>query len=113
VTLEIGSGDNAGRIVLLLPVSESGSVVPAGLAAPTEERTAEALGHVDVDLVVELGRAVLPLARVASLAVGDVLRVPLPLDAAARVRVGSTVLFRGRPTTSGHQIAVAIDRHGD
>jgi flagellar motor switch/type III secretory pathway protein FliN len=113
VRVLLGEGETPGEVVLLVPIAE----VAAVARPPRPESKADApsidLAHVEIDVVVELGKAKLTLSHIGNLAVGDLVRVPLPLDAAARVRVGDKVLFRGRPTTSGHQIAIAIERHGD
>jgi flagellar motor switch protein FliM len=113
-TIRIGDGDNAGHITLMVPAAglDKG---PSGQAPRTEPepKTVAALANVELDVVVELGRVKLPLARLATMKVGDVLRLPLPVDAKANLRVGERALFRGRPTTRGAQIAVEIARHGD
>lgn len=110
----IGEDDKLGSIVLLVPAGAVPDGQP-GVAKPKElePRTAAALAHVDVDVVAELGRVRLPLRRLANLKVGDVVRLPLPLDTVASVRVSDAVLFRGRPTTSGPQIAIAIEGRGE
>ena len=112
--VRIGEGATAGTIVVLVPAAVVAQADAAG--APAEDvqpRTAAALAQVEVDLVAELGRVRVPLARLATLREGDVLRLPIALDASARVRVSDRVVFRARPTTAGQQIAVAIERHGD
>jgi flagellar motor switch protein FliM len=112
-TVVIGEGDTAGTIVLLVPagaietddVSEAAEVeiVPAMRAAVDE---------VEIELVAELGRVRLALTRVASLAVGDVVRLPLSIESHALLHVRGQALFSGKPTTRGSQIAVTISRHG-
>jgi flagellar motor switch protein FliM len=54
----------------------------------------------------------LPLGRIAGLRVGDVLRLPLPVEAPVRLQVGGRALFSGTPTTRGSQIAVDVGGHG-
>lgn len=110
----IGEDETRGTILLLVPAG----AVPEGALGSSkpllpQARTAAAMAQVDVEVVAELGRVRLPLRRLAGLKVGDVVRLPLPLDTAATVRVSTSVLFRGRPTTSGPQIAVAIDARGE
>ncbi len=110
----IGEDETRGTILLLVPagaVPEGALGVPKVLLAQT--RTAAAMAQVDVEVVAELGRVRLPLRRLAGLRVGDVVRLPLPLDTAATVRVSTSVIFRGKPTTSGPQIAILIDARGE
>ncbi len=110
----IGEDDKVGTILLLVP---AGAIPEGQPGVPKirelQAKTAAALSNVDVDVVAELGRVRLPLQRLAGLKVGDVIRLPLPLDTMATVRVSSSVLFRGRPTTSGPQIAIAIEGRGE
>ena len=97
-------------------------LVPAGAietkevaeAAPPEAgpETQAAVAEVELEVVAELGRVRLMLARIASLRVGDVLRLPLSVDAPARLHVGGHGLFLGTPITRGSQIAIEISGHG-
>ena len=112
-TVMIGEGDTAGTIVLLVPagaieIEGAVEVRPAG-AVP---ETSAAVAEVDIELVAELGRVRLALTRIATLRVGDVIRLPLSVDAPARLHVGGHALFTGKPTTHGSQIAIEIGRHG-
>lgn len=111
--LRIGEGDTAGTIVLLVPAGaiETKEVAEA---APREARpeTQAAVAEVELEVVAELGRVRLMLARIASLRVGDVLRLPLSVDAPARLHVGGHGLFLGTPITRGSQIAIEISGHG-
>lgn len=110
--LRIGEGDTAGTIVLLVPATaiETKGAVEAEPedASPTQEAVAE----VELEIVAELGRVRLALTRIAKLRVGDVVRLPLSVDAPARLHVGGHGLFLGKPTTRGSQIAVEISGHG-
>ena len=111
--VRIGEGDTAGTIVLLVPAGaiETNEVAEA---APPEAgpATQAAVAEVELEVVAELGRVRLMLTRIASLRVGDVLRLPLSVDAPARLHVGGHGLFLGTPTTRGSQIAIEISRHG-
>ena len=111
--LRIGEGDTAGTIVLLVPAGaiETKEVAEA---SPPEARpeTQAAVAEVELEVVAELGRVRLMLARIASLRVGDVLRLPLSVDAPARLHVGGHGLFLGTPITRGSQIAIEISGHG-
>jgi flagellar motor switch protein FliM len=111
--VRIGEGDTAGTIVLLVPAGEI-EVQDAAEAAPPDAgpETHGAVAEVELEVVAELGRVRLGLNRVAALQVGDVLRLPLSVDAPARLHVGGHGLFLGKPTTCGSQIGVEIFRHG-
>lgn len=109
----IGEGDTAGTIMLLVPAGaiETESAVEEGPVTIFAD-TQAVLGTAEVELVAELGRVRVPLSRLGTLRVGDVIRLPLPVEAPARLHVGGHVLFSGKPTTRGSQIAVEIGRHG-
>lgn len=112
--ITIGEDDKLGTICILVPagaIPEGQPGVPK--VRELQPKTAAALSNVDVDVVAELGRVRLPLHRLAGLKVGDVVKLSLPLDTVATVRVSNSVLFRGRPTTSGPQIAIAIEGRGE
>jgi flagellar motor switch protein FliM len=112
-SIAIGGDDAPGHIVLLLPsTAVEVSVAPPAPVGANNPLAAAALAAVEVEIVAELGRVRVPLARIASLKVGDVLRLPLPVDAPARVVAGGRPLFDGRPTTRGAQIAIEVARHG-
>ena len=83
----------------------------AGTATTGDARMAAVMVEVEIDVVAELGQVRLPLSRLATLAVGDVIQLSLSLDEEARVCAGGTVLFRGRPIASGVTIGIAIERH--
>ena len=74
-----------------------------------DERVVAALRHTEVEVVAELGRIALPLAALTRLRPGDTLRLAVPVEGGTvDVRVEDQVLFRGRPTTSGSQLAVRV-----
>jgi len=109
-TIRIGEGDSQGAIVLLIPAGTVDTATAAEEAPPRPQlATQAALAAVDLELVVELGKVRMPLSRITSLVVGEVLRLPISVDAAAQVNVGGQVLWRGKPTTQGSQIAVEIE----
>lgn len=112
-SVRIGEGESEGTVTVLVPVA-CVSTPESAAAAPAEtcRETQAAMDHVELDVVAELGRVKLPLARVAGLRVGDVLRLPLPVDAPVRLQVGGRPLFAGKPTTRGSQIAVDVGGHG-
>ncbi|WP_169927301.1 FliM/FliN family flagellar motor switch protein [Labilithrix luteola] len=109
-TLRMGEDELSGHVTLLLPAAWFDSVVP-GPAQTTEPepRTTAAMAFVELDVIAELGRVKVPLTRLATLKVGDVIRLPLPVDARAHVRVGDRALFQGKPTTRGAQLAIALE----
>ena len=111
--LRIGEGDTAGTIMLLVP---AGAIETQGVAEATPPdagpATQSAVDEVELEIVAELGRVRLALTRVATLRVGDVLRLPLSVDAPTRLHVGGHGLFVGKPTTHGSQIAIEISGHG-
>jgi flagellar motor switch protein FliM len=112
-TVQIGEGDTAGTIVLLVPAGaiEIEGAVEASPVAVVPETNA-AVADVELELVAELGRVRLALTRIATLRVGDVIRLPLSVDSPARLHVGGHALFAGKPSTHGSQIAIEIARHG-
>jgi flagellar motor switch protein FliM len=111
--VRIGEGDTAGSILLLVPAGsiELGSAPVAEGPVPDQAETRAAVAEVEIELVAELGRVRLPLTRIGGLKVGEVLRLPLSVDAPSSLHVGGHVLFSGKPTTVGAQIGVAIDGH--
>ncbi len=111
--VRIGDGESAGHIVILLPSAaiDMDGRVDETASERTEPKTTAALAEVELDIVAELGRVRLPLARLASLSVGDIIRLPLSVDAPLRLHVGGRSLFAGKPTTRGSQIAVEVLRH--
>lgn len=109
-TLRMGEDELSGHVTLLLPAAWFDSVLP-GPAQPTEPepRTTAAMSAVELDVIAELGRVRVPLTRLATLKIGDVVRLPLPVDAKAHIRVGDRTLFQGKPTTRGSQVAIALE----
>ncbi len=111
--VRIGEGETAGTIILLVP---AGAIETQGVAEATPPdagpATRSAIDEVELEIIAELGRVRLALTRIASLRVGDVLRLPLSVDAPTRLHVGGHGLFVGKPTAHGSQIAVEISGHG-
>lgn len=111
--IRIGDGDDAGTIVILVPaaaVEVGGSVDVARDDADPAMHAA--VVEAELEVVAELGRVRLPLSRLVSLSVGDVIRLPLAVDSLARLHVGGRALFEGKPTTRGSQIAIEVVGHG-
>jgi flagellar motor switch protein FliM len=79
-----------------------------------DPRVVDGLKEVPVQVVAELGCAMLSLHRVLSLKVGEVLRLPTALDDAISVRVAGIRKFKAVPVASRGQIAIEIrGRHED
>lgn len=79
-----------------------------------DPRVVDSLRDVPVELVAELGCAMLSLHRVLSLKVGEVVRLPTALDDAIAVRVAGVRKFNAVPVASRGQIAIEIrGRHED
>ena len=102
--------DGGGTIFLALPLSAISHEDSDSEPPQIDSGIAAAMTDVELDVVAELGRVRLPLEALAQLAIGDVIRLSLPLDERARVCAGGATLFHGRPTASGHVVAVAIER---
>jgi flagellar motor switch protein FliM len=112
-SLRIGAGEGAGTIVLLVPAA----AVEVGESVDVTRDDADPAMHAavveaELEVVAELGRVRLPLSRLVALCVGDVIRLPLSVDALARLHVGGRALFEGKPTTRGSQIAIEVVGHG-
>jgi flagellar motor switch protein FliM len=99
-----------GKVFVAIPLSTITQDEEATEPTRLDSGIAAAMTEVELDVVVELGKVRLPLEAIARLAVGDVIRLSLPLDERARVSAGGATLFHGRPTASGHVVAVAIER---
>lgn len=112
-TVTIGEGDNAGKIMLLVPAAaiDADSNILEDKPRIVAD-TQIAVGDAEIEIVAELGRVRLPLARVGTLRVGDVIRLPLSVDSPARLLATGHGLFSGKPTTKGSQIAIEISGHG-
>ncbi|MBX3206251.1 MAG: FliM/FliN family flagellar motor switch protein [Labilithrix sp.] len=102
--------DGGGTVQLALPLSAIARDDDAAEPQHLDSGIAAAMTDVELDVVAELGKVRLPLEALAELAVGDVIRLSLPLDERARICAGGATLFHGRPTASGHVVAVAIER---
>jgi flagellar motor switch protein FliM len=109
--LEIGEGEQVGKVALLLAkeplLAKAGE--PDAAAAPVHDpRIAMVLESVELLLVAELARVPLRVGEIASLRVGDTLRLDVPVSGLVSVRANGHELLRGRPTTSAGRIAVKI-----
>lgn len=115
-TIELGSGENVGRVVLLLSQDALAPSTDRAVVRREEgpsPQVLETLAEVEVELVAELGRRKVRFPEIASLAVGDLLKLELPITTEARVHCDGQPLFRGRPTTSAGQLAIEISQRHD
>ncbi len=108
--LELGSGAQVGRVVLLLAkealLGEADVREDAGHVS--DPRVAAVVGQVELEIVAELARVRMTLGRISTLKVGDTIRLDVPVGAAVNVRVDGHKLLRGHPTTSLGQIAIRV-----
>jgi flagellar motor switch protein FliM len=104
LTLALAGG---GVVALAIPLSVLGD--GQAVVESSDGRIAAVMVDVEVDVIAELGKVRLPLSALAALAVGDIVQLSLPLDERARICVGGALLFRGRPTSSGATVAIAIE----
>ena len=111
-SLEIGSGAQVGRVILLLPKEALVGAADAQQQAPAppDPGVVAVLGGVELQIVAELARVRMSLGRLSRLAVGDVIRLEVPVSAAVDVRADGRVLLQGYPTTSEGQIAIRVGR---
>ena len=112
-SFELGAGPQLGRVMLLVAkeallrgAEERQGNSPEG----ADPRVADVLGHVELELVAELARMPMSLGRIASLRVGDTLRLDVPVGGTVHVRAEGRSVLRGHPTTSAGQIAIRIER---
>jgi flagellar motor switch protein FliM len=113
--LELGEGTRVGRIALLLAkeplLTEAPDTEPTSAPA-RDERIAGVLENVELLLIAELGRVLMRVGDIAALAVGDTLRLDVPVSGLVSVSANGHELMRGRPTTSAGRIAVkVVPRH--
>jgi flagellar motor switch protein FliM len=101
--------EGGGKVMLAIPLSAIMQDEEAAVPDHIDSGLAAAMTDVELEVVAELGRVRLPLEMLATFAVGDVIRLSLPLDERARICAGGATLFHGRPTASGHVVAVAIE----
>lgn len=113
-SLDIGSGQQVGRVVLLLP-KEALLAAADAQEHPAQSRdpaVVAVLETVELQLVAELARVSMSLGRLSRLAVGDVIRLDVPVSGAVKVRADGHVVLQGHPTTSEGQIAIRVGRTG-
>ncbi len=99
-----------GTIVLAISKSAlmSARLSQAKPSDEVDDRVIATMGEVQVDVVAELGRIVMSVAQLAGLRVGHTLRVPVAVNGSVEVLVEDVALFKGRPTTSGSQLAIKL-----
>jgi flagellar motor switch protein FliM len=111
-TFEMRCGEAIGRLLLAVPrhASFDSSQVQAADEAP-DGSVKSTMDDVEIELVAELGRMPMSLARLIALAVGDTLPLNVPVGDNVRVRAGERLLFLGVPTTSAGRIAIRVVGH--
>jgi flagellar motor switch/type III secretory pathway protein FliN len=107
--LAVETPQGTARIILVIPADAlaTRATAPEPEAAG-DPRVARLMDDVEVELVVELGRVALPIGRMASLAVGDTLRLDVPVAGLVSIRASDQELMQGRPTSSAGRIAVKL-----
>lgn len=68
----------------------------------------EAVGELDVEVVVELGRSSMTIADLLSLNVGSVIGVGTPVGAQLLIRVNGHPVWSGEPLAVDEQLAVRV-----
>jgi len=71
-------------------------------------RIKEQMHDVTVDVAARLGSAPIPIAELSQLAVGDVIRLDVPIDGQAVIHIGDRPHFMARPGLSNGGMAVQI-----
>ncbi|MGC8862902.1 MAG: flagellar motor switch protein FliM [Armatimonadota bacterium] len=115
-TLEVVSDHCSGRMILCLPAASvetnlSGSGAPKSKVEQNinfTELLREALGEVELECRVVLGRTQLPFSKTLGLDVGDVIRTNVRSDANAEICVGDISLFPCRPRVVGRRLAAVV-----
>lgn len=111
VEIEFVIGATSGTVLcLILPreLFHAAKQVDAPNASETLRRNGLVLSEVEIELVVELGRARRRIDTLSKLQVGEILRLDVPVRAPVRIRVQGQELFRGKPMVSGTQLSVGI-----
>lgn len=106
-TLRLGEGS----IALLVPAAAVDAATEETKPAGITPMNPSTLGAVELDVVAELGRVRVPFRRIATLRVGDMLRLPLPTSTPARVHVADRELFAGTPKAQGTRLTIELERH--
>jgi flagellar motor switch/type III secretory pathway protein FliN len=109
-SLDIGCGSQVGRVVLLLPKEALLAGADAQQHPPhaPDPNVVAVVESVELQVVAELGRVAMTRGRLSRLAVGDLIRLDVPVTGAVDVRADGHVLLRGHPTTNEGQIAIRV-----
>ncbi|WP_257264771.1 FliM/FliN family flagellar motor switch protein [Endozoicomonas sp. ONNA2] len=78
-----------------------------GSSQPCRDRIARSLGHINVDMTVDLEPLSLPMSKLCDLQVGDVLSIPHP--GKSYIRVQNALLFCGTTGQHGGHLTVQIN----
>ena len=79
----------------------------SGSSQPCRDRIARSLGHINVDMTVDLEPLSLPMIKLCDLQVGDVLSIPHP--GKSYIRVQNALLFCGTTGQHGGHLTVQIN----
>ncbi len=79
-----------------------------GNDALEHERLTRHMRQVSLPVAVQLGQAPIPISELSRLAIGDVIRLDVPLDGIATVHIGERAYFTARPGLSNGNMAVQI-----
>jgi flagellar motor switch protein FliN/FliY len=83
-------------------------LTPVPTDAPSGAADLEAVGDVEVEVVVELGRAAMTIADILRLNTGSVVGVGTEVGAQLLVRVNGRPVWSGEPVADDDQLAVRI-----
>ena len=88
------------------------SAAEVSVKSAEDDALLERMGGTKVTLVVELARLTLPLAQLAALAPGEVLRVNTPIGEPVALRAGDQVIAEGELVDVEGELGVRITRRG-
>lgn len=112
VMISFQVGDEPDRVIVLAmsrdALQASAAAVATTRAPDVAHRVANALGQVEVHVVVELGRIRRSLLSLDRLKVGDVIRLDTPVRTPLLVRCEDLPLFVALPTAAGTQLAITV-----
>jgi flagellar motor switch protein FliM len=108
LSIDFGSGVAQLTLAVALDAIAQRASVAERVVEQIDARVAESMQEVELELIAELARIRMPLGKLASLSIGDVLPLSVKVDDAVAIRADGRVLLHGRPTGVGGQIALRI-----